>query len=477
MNIKLLKAFQFGADLHSEGDVVDVDDILGKQLIDGGVAEAHNIVEVGLKAAAAAEAAAKAEAEMTERITKAVSDKITEKVNITVGRDNSESDPACGYLGEHNKSLKDITDRELSKIMGNFAQDVAKAHGAAQLPPRLKKRLEMHQRDIQAKVKSGVYSPNAEIVKAAGDGYEVSSDEFGGFTVPTAVSYSMMQGILEASIVRPRATVLTTDTQMLELPYCRDEDHSSGTVYEGIQIYFDDELGQLTASRAKLGQLGFKMKKMTALWHASEEIIRWGAVAMGSFMNQKYPEALAWKEDLSFINGPGGAQPLGILNSTAAISITKETGQVADTYVLENSTKQVARMKSMRRAGWLMNRNVFPQLPQFNVTAGTGGTAVFVNDASSATPQSLWGYPIIFTEKVPTLGDAGDVTLTDFADYVIVDDANGVDMQSSIHLKFDYAQRTFRILKWVDGQNATPTALTPANGDSLSTVVKVAARA
>ena len=129
-----------------------------------------------------------------------------------------------------------------------------------------------------------------------------------------------------------------------------------------------------------------------------------------------------------------------------------------------------------------MNQTVFPQLPLLNVAVGTGGSAVFINSAQSAAGQSLWGYPIQYSEKVPVLGDAADVSLVDVSDYIVADDQSGPQVAQSIHLKFDYGQTAFRITKYVDGQSMTKDALAPYKAgattpDTLSPVVTLAARA
>ncbi|MFA5401672.1 MAG: phage major capsid protein, partial [Dehalococcoidia bacterium] len=89
----------------------------------------------------------------------------------------------------------------------------------------------------------------------------------------------------------------------------------------------------------------------------------------------------------------------------------------------------------------------------------------------------LWGYPIVWTEKVPALGTAGCVLLTDFSDYTIADDQSGPEIAQSIHLKFDLGQTAFRMTKYIDGQNESATAMTPTYGSTLSPVVEFKATA
>ena len=131
---------------------------------------------------------------------------------------------------------------------------------------------------------------------------------------------------------------------------------------------------------------------------------------------------------------------------------------------------------------WLINKTAFPELTGLTVTEGTGGSAIFTTNILGAPGQSLLGYPIIYTDLCPVVGDAKDIVLADFADYVIADDTQGADIAQSIHLKFDYGQNTYRITKFIDGQNIRQKAFTPHKAGATavtdrSTVVKLAERA
>jgi len=71
--------------------------------------------------------------------------------------------------------------------------------------------------------------------------------------------------------------------------------------------------------------------------------------------------------------------------------------------------------------------------------------------AAEGAPGTLLGYPVLFTEKTPTLGTTGDVLLCDFSQYLIGDGSN-TTLESSIHERFQFDQTAFRLVKRVDGQ-------------------------
>ncbi len=389
-------------------------------------------------------------------------------IHISV-KDKSDDDPTFGYLPGNTKTKSQLLEDAEGKggvhfAFGRFAVDVKKATEGGRMSETL----------MKCKERS-----DKMVTKAAGDGLLAGDDESGGYLIFSAASAMIQSAALESAIVRPRANKVTMGTQLLRIPYLRDLDHSSGTVYGGIKIYFDDENAEGTASKPKLEMLEFKLKKMTAMGYASEEWIKWSPVSLGSWLIPKFGEATGFKEDLCFLGGPGASQPLGIRNAPCKIQVAFEDGQDASTFVLENSTAMFSRLKfkNASKVCWIMNQTVFPQLPLFNVTVSAGGSAVFTNSVLGAPGQSLWGYPIVWTEKVPALGTAGCVMLVDFSDYTVADDQGGPAIAQSIHLKFDLGQTAFRMTKYIDGQNESVAAMTPVYGSTLSPVVEFKATA
>lgn len=452
---------------HPEGTILEVDEATAAKIIEEKSGEVYDdTFDVKIQAATKSieKSASDAAVAAVEKTLKEMAGKDSKMIHISV-KDNSDEDPTFGYLPNCSKTLKNISKDEVNFAFGCFAKDVKNAtENSGQMSEKL----------MKCKARS-----ESMITKAAGDGMLAGNDESGGYLIFSAASAMIQSSSLENSVVRARANRVTMGTQLLRIPYLRDTDHSSGTVYGGIKIYFDDENAEGTASKPKLEQLEFKLKKMTAMGYASEEWIKWSPVSLGSWLIPKFGEAIGWKEDLCFINGPGASQPLGINKAGCKVQVAFETGQDATTFVLENSTKMFARLKIKNPAKvcWLMNQTVFPQLPLFNITAGTGGAPVFVNNVGGAPGQSLWGYPIVWTEKVPALGTAGCVILTDMSDYCVADDQTGPEIAQSIHLKFDLGQTAFRMTKYIDGQNESVSAMTPTYGDSLTPVVQFKATA
>jgi HK97 family phage major capsid protein len=196
---------------------------------------------------------------------------------------------------------------------------------------------------------------------------------------------------------------------------------------------------------------------------------------------QAFPEEFGFLVDAAIFSGTGAGQPLGILNSGAVVQVAKEAGQAADTVVAENVSKMWARMwaPSRRTSVWLINQDVEPQLDLLSVPSGAFGMPVYMppGGLSEAPYGRLKGRPVMVIEHCETVGDAGDIVLADFSQYLLAD-KNGVETATSIHVQFLTDETVFRFVYRVDGEPVWNAALTPAKGsNTLSPFVKLAARA
>ncbi|MBA7635482.1 hypothetical protein ES703_43086 [subsurface metagenome] len=71
------------------------------------------------------------------------------------------------------------------------------------------------------------------------------------------------------------------------------------------------------------------------------------------------------------------------------------------------------------RAVWVGNINILSQLLSMAQVIGTAGVPVYT-PANANVPNRLCGWPIIFDEASPTLGDKGDLILMDPSAYLLI---------------------------------------------------------
>jgi len=306
-----------------------------------------------------------------------------------------------------------------------------------------------------------------------------SSGDQGGFLVPEEFRAELLRLALETAVIRPRARVIPMTRPIHRIPVLRDTTHAS-TVYGGVWAYYVAESGSVTQTEPTFAQAVLEAKKLLGGTRVSSEEMVDSAIALEALLTSMFADAIAYVEDNAFINGIGGAQPVGILNADALVSVAKETGQSATTFVTENVVKMFSRMlpSSLNRAVWLMHNDVIPQLYTLSLTVGTGGSAMFMPQGGigGAPGGTLLGRPVIFTEKCQTLGTAGDVYLVDPA-YYLIGDRQALTMAASEHSRFSTDEIEFRFTQRHDGRLWLDSALTPRNGsNTVSPAVSLATR-
>jgi len=299
----------------------------------------------------------------------------------------------------------------------------------------------------------------------------------GGFLVPDQYSMELLSIALETAVVRPRALAMPMTGLTLRMPAIRDASHATN-VFGGVQAYWTPESGSITASEPTFMSVVLTAKKLVGYTTASNELLADSAIPLEELIRQLFGPALAFFEDDAFINGVGGGQPLGLLNADALVTVAKETGQAVTTIVKENLDKMYSRMlpASQARAVWIAHPDTVPQLFALSQVVGTGGAPVMVMNIADTPTFTIYGRPVIITEKCQTLGTAGDIFFVDFR-YYLIGDRQALEMAASPHVRFTNDETVYRFVQRVDGRPWIDSALTPRNGSStLTPFVNLATR-
>ncbi len=304
-----------------------------------------------------------------------------------------------------------------------------------------------------------------------------SSGEGGGFLVPEEFRSELLRVPMEEGIIRPRARVIPMSTNTVQLPRVIDTSHAS-SVFGGVVGYWTEEAGSYTASEPTFGQFELKAKKLTGYTQASDELVADSAIGLEQLLISMFGDAIRFYEEKSFIAGDGAGEPIGILNADSLISVAKETGQAATTINYENLVKMYSRMipSSLNNAVWVAHPDIIPQLLTMSLTVGTGGSAVYVNNAAEGIPTTIFGRPILFSEHCKTLGTVGDIFFADLS-YYVIGDRQGVSIASSPHYRFANGETVWRFTERIDGAPWLNSAITPAEGsNTMSPFVALATR-
>jgi HK97 family phage major capsid protein len=368
-----------------------------------------------------------------------------------------EKIPAAG-AGVSITNVKDLAAERPFKSMGEFFSSVVEA---AKTPDDIDKRL--------------------RALKAPSGLNEAVSSE-GGFLVRPEYANVLLEKLYNTGEITRRVYHMPVgaNSNGVSIPAVAESSRANGSRFGGVQAYWAGEAAQFTGSKPSFEMIDLKLKKLTALCYASDELLA-DAVALESFITRKFPEEMAFKTEDAIFEGSGAGMPLGITNAPALVTVTKEVGQAAATIVKANIDKMYARMwgRSLQNAVWYVNQDAMPQLLSLNQAVGAGGSVVFLAAGSMANQpyNTLYGRPIVPVEYCSTLGTVGDIIFADLGEYVM-QDKGAAQMASSIHVRFDYDETAFRFVYRVDGQPMWRTALTPFKGtNTLSPFVALATRA
>ena len=314
---------------------------------------------------------------------------------------------------------------------------------------------------------NGVLDPRLQYVNDAGDLKEGKAlvenvGASGGFLVPTEFRAELMALAQANAIVRPRATVIPMSRRSMQIPVLSQTDTTSGTPawFGGIFARWTEEAAQKTEQSPTFRQIDLVAHKLTLYTRSSDEMLDDSAISLEAFLMGRmgFPGAIAWQEDLTFINGTGAGQPQGVITAGGTITVDR-VAQLAIGY--DDLTRMLENFMPSANGVWIITQSAMSDLLQMS---GPAGNPSFVwGNATTGAPNTLLGMPVIWSEMVPRIGTAGDVILADWSFYLIGDRQNTV-IDSSIHDRFQFDQTSWRAVHRVDGQEWLSTPLTYQDG-------------
>jgi HK97 family phage major capsid protein len=293
----------------------------------------------------------------------------------------------------------------------------------------------------------------------------------GGFLIPTDQRNEVLQTRGEASFMRSRARLVPMGSRSVDFPAVDYSRGASGksAMFAGVQVYYTEENTDITESQPYFKSVDLKARELAGYVEIPNGLLRDSAISLEAFLSGpgSFGGAIAWQEDYDALRGNGAGKPLGVLNADATISVSRNT---ASTFKFVDAVTMASKMIMSGNPVWIMNQSVMPQLYQMIDGASNN---IWQPNAANGRPGTLLGYPILFTEKLPALGTAGDVVLVDWAWY-LWGDRQTIMMDVSRESKFQSNQTAFRVVEAIDGQPWINDSITLADGStSVSPFVKL----
>ena len=284
----------------------------------------------------------------------------------------------------------------------------------------------------------------------------------GGFLVPTEFYSQLMAVDPEAQIVRSRATKIRMRRRQVDIPVLNQTVTTAGIPhwFGGMQFYWTEEAAQKTETNASFRKVSLTAHKLTGYTEVSDELLDDSAISLGDFFNSSlgFAGGIAWMEDYAFLQGTGAGEPLGVINAGATITVAR-TGTTTP-IVYGDLVNMMENFLPTGRGVWVFNQSAFSNLMNMQ---DPSASYIWQPNLQAGVPAMLWGMPVIFTEKTPVVGSAGDAILADFR-YYLIGDRQATTIESTNQYRWQYDLTSWRAVHRVDGQPWLSAPLTLQDG-------------
>jgi HK97 family phage major capsid protein len=301
----------------------------------------------------------------------------------------------------------------------------------------------------------------------------------GGFLVPQQLLDPVFAPV-HRSIVWPRAQIIGVDPQAgidPDLPEPRYDSTSARTNVTGKVAIKSAEIliplinakhvpsagnpgqfGGFTLAWIEEGQAGPDMsgeldlatltpRQLMGFITLSNTLLYNTSSAAQKFLERIVGEAIRWYLDRAFLTGTGVGQPLGVKNSAAALSVTRNTG---GTFKYADACKMLSKLPpgfDPETTCWVVSPSVMEALGNAATPVLNPWTSPTI--VGSGLKPALLNIPVEVAEHLPALGTPFDVMLCDFSYYAIAV-RQEIEVMQSTELKFTTNQTVWRFLTRVD---------------------------
>lgn len=291
----------------------------------------------------------------------------------------------------------------------------------------------------------------------------------GGFLVPKQFIDTLKQVEPGAAIFRPRATVIPAGSPPdAEVTMPVLDQTSAQNMYGGMTVTWIAEGGTKNEGNVRFREISLTPKEVAGYVTVTDKLLR-NAPAMSGILQTMIKGAITGAEETAFLTGNGVGKPLGITNSPARIGVARN-GANAIAWV--DIRTMYARLKMGGSPVWIASQTVLPQLMTI-ADPGTNGAMIWQPNAREGAPATLLGIPVLFADRCPALGTAGDLMLVDLSYYLIKDGSGPFIATDGGIVNFTSNKTLIKVFWNVDGQpwlNA-PIPLEGATSNTVSPFV------
>ena len=286
----------------------------------------------------------------------------------------------------------------------------------------------------------------------------------GGYALPPDFKDYITKKVQGETSLLPLTDQYVSSSNKITLPF----DAIAPWSASGIKANWIDEATAITATKPVLSQVEVQAYKLAALCPLSEEAIE-DIPSLNSWLPGKVADSVISAINEAILAGTGSGQPTGIISSAGKVTQTAVSGQGASTVTFANVVAMYSKMLPQLAANavWLINPSVLPQLLSLVGPGYAPGAWLPPNNSLANAPYgTLLGRPVIANEHCSYLGTEGDVIFWAPKSYVTVTKASGFRSDTSIHLYFDQAVSTLRVMMRLGGKSLWAGTVATKNGSS-----------
>jgi HK97 family phage major capsid protein len=233
--------------------------------------------------------------------------------------------------------------------------------------------------------------------------------------------------------------------------------------FGGMRFYWTEEAAEKTASDPSFRKATLTAYKLIGYTYASDELVGDSAISLSDFLAGPLGMSggIGWMEDYAFLRGTGVGQPLGVINAGATISVAATASPPAPGTLYTDLVNMMESFLPTGRGVWVINQRHMSDLLTMN---GPSANPYYLwGNAVQGQANTLLGWPVIWTEKLPAPGTAGSILLADFR-YYLLGDRQATTIESTQYDRWKYDETSWRAVHRVDGQPWLSAPLTLADG-------------
>lgn len=323
-------------------------------------------------------------------------------------------------IDELKGNVKDLNFEKIQKQINDVYVEIAKAglKPAATKEERDRKERELNRKwiraflnkdkkemkDVEKELKQRFQSAMEPIMHLGPGTDEIDADYTqGGYLVPELLQAEVNRFVISGGIAR---------REFRYLPFAgAGNSRYIPTLLTNVTVDWVDEGEEKPKTKPYISRVTQTLKKLAAMVILTEEIVEDAVIDLVALCGQLLGEAIAAEEDNQFFSG-NGTPWTGIVNDPNVVALSLAAGVGPIDMRPESLLAMTIAIPegAVPGAKFYMNRQIWAAICARRadaVSANDTKGGYLVQQPSEGSPGSIWGYPVVLVEAMPSLTDLG----------------------------------------------------------------------